>query len=329
MILNNFKYNIVIYGYGSHGKRIKSIIKKIYPENNFVNIIGIRRTPNENDDILLYQTLREIKNKFSVIHGVFITTPNDTHLDVFKDCLEYNIPYIYVEKPASKVEDYCLNNFELIKHNIKYLQIGYHMNYEEGFKELTEIIQNNTMGNLLKIDMFSGHGIAYKKNFQDSWRSKDKKSIIDTVLSHLINLILKINGDSNLTRDVAIVKKNKETGFYDNCHLAGVLNNGAFYSITASWGSPLRNIVRAYFSNGFWTYDYDISKITYEYPRDVFNEKGYFVAPKAQTKNISINGLENSIKYFLEKIKKNKDFPYEFNQSSLTAEISKEFLLIE
>ena len=177
--------------------------------------------------------------------------------------------------------------------------------------------------------MFSGHGIAYKKNFQDSWRAKDKKSIIDTVLSHLINLILNISGDFFPSRDIALINKNEDNGFYDSCHLAGVLKNGALYSLTASWGSPLKNIVKAYFSDGIWTYDYDKGRIIEESPRDVFDSKGFFIPPNMKIKNSKINGLENSIKHFFDKLLKNQQDIFEFNKSQLTIKFLEEFTLHE
>ena len=323
-------FNIIIYGYGSHGKRIKNLIGEINQKKNFhTNVLGICRSPKKRFDITLYKSLNDLRKDCKNIDAVFITTPNDNHLQALKNCLEHEIPYIYVEKPAFKVEKYCEKHKDFIEGKVNYLQVGYHMNYEDGFKEICKIIRDKSMGNLLKLEIFSGHGIAYKTNFKDSWRAKDPEIIIETVMSHLINIVLKINGGSKLTRDIAILKKNEEIGYYDTCHLGGVLDNGAMYSLTASWGAPLKNIVRAYFSDGFWSYNYDIGEITKQYPRDIFDQRGYFIPPKVTRKKIVMNGLENSISYFLEKMSKNQKEIFEFNESQLTARIVEEFTLID
>lgn len=318
------KLNILIFGYGSHGKKIKNLVRKLNSEDFIFNFIGICRSIKKDSDIELFSSLQDVKKKVVNIDCVFITTPDHSHLEIFKECVESEIPFIYVEKPAYEVERFCEDNIYHLQKKIKYIQIGYHLNYEDGFKELRKLIKNNEIGHLLRIDMFSGQGLAFKDSFKDSWRSRNNNQILQTVMSHSINYIINLNDNLELNKHISYLKKSKENGFYDTCHMSGILNNGALYSLTASWGSPLKNCIKGYFSNGFWSYDNDIGKISFEFPRDVFDERGYFIKPKLNSKKVEVNGLKNSVRYFIEKCFKNKFSKYEFNQSALTSKILNE-----
>lgn len=318
-------FNLVIYGYGSHGKRIKKLVDKILYNKVNYSVYGICKTQKCNNEIEIFKNLDELKSKIKNVNCVFIATPNENHLDAFKNCIRNKVPYIYVEKPGNNIEIFCENNINQIKKNLKYIQVGYHLNYENGFVELKNIILNKKFGNLLRLDCFSGKGTAFKKDFVNSWRSKSKESIVQTVMSHLVNLAINLEDKSEFMTELAFVKKSDENGFYDSCHLVGTFNNKSIYSMTASWGAPLKNLVKAYFSNCIWTYDFELGEIITEFPRDNFDKNGYFLSPKSNVKKVDLNGLENSVKNFIQISLKNTASNYEFNQSNLTAKILEEF----
>ena len=318
------KLNILIYGYGSHGSRVKNLLDELNGKEYLFNVFGICTSLKKDSDIKIFTSIEEIKYKNIDIDCVFITTPDDTHIKVFQKCVSSEIPYIYVEKPAFEIEEYCQKNIQFLIKKIKYIQIGYHFNYENGFKELSRIIKNNEMGELLRLEIFSGHGLAFKNNFKNSWRSKNDDQLFQTVMSHLLNYVINISENTELKNKISFLKKSNENGFYDTCHMSGIFPNGGLYSLTASWGSPLKNIVRAYFSDGFWSYDNDIGEIYIESPRDIFDDNHYFIKPYLKTKKVEINGLKNSILYFIGKCYSNKFFDYEFNNSELTSKILSE-----
>ena len=49
------------------------------------------------------------------------------------------------------------------------------------------------------------------------------------------------------------------------------------FSLTASWGSPLEQKITAYFSDLVW--ESDMQQIFKSFPRDCFDENGYFIKP--------------------------------------------------
>lgn len=316
---NKKKLNIVIFGYGKHGQRIKNIASKINGKDYILNFFGICRSFKKDVDIDIFQSIEDLKNKVSKIDCVFISTPDNSHFKIFKECVRYEIPFIYVEKPAYKVEKFCKRNTKFLKERIKYIQIGYHFNYESGFKELSKIVRKNEMGELLRLEIFSGQGLAFKNSFKESWRAKNKDQILKTVMSHLINYVINLDYGFQIQENKSYLKQSNKNGFFDTSHISGLFSNGAIYSLTATWGSPLKNIVKAYFSNGFWTYDYETGEISTEKPRDVFDDNGYFVKPNSKSKKVEVDGLKNSIEYFLKKCANNKFSDYEFNNSELTS----------
>ena len=318
-------FYIAIYGYGNHGLRLKNIIRKITNNNNKYVIIGISRRKLDDTDVISFPSLKSAISRYGNIDCVFISTPNESHLDSFKDCIANKIKSIYVEKPAIGVEEYCKININKIKSIINYIQVGYHLNYEEGFIELKDYVSNEKMGSLLRLDMYSGHGLAFKNTFNDSWRAKSKSAIVQTVACHLINISFVILGDTKINNSFAYVKRSNENGYYDTCHLSGLSEGGVLYSLSATWGSPFQSLIKAYFSNGIWTYDFNKGNVTIESPRDIFDKLGYFIAPDASTHQSKPNGLTNSVKYFLNKSFLKKSFDYEFNNASLTSSIVDNF----
>ena len=73
------------------------------------------------------------------------------------------------------------------------------------------------------------------------------------------------------------IKKSSEHGFYDTYHACGLTTKAEMFSLTASWGSPLEQKITAYFSDLVW--ESDMQQIFKSFPRDCFDENGYFIKP--------------------------------------------------
>ena len=100
--------NILFFGYGSHSRKLKKCCEdyfKFLPKPNFV---GIKRSKIKTD-IEIYTSLSQVLSVYSEINCVFISANNSSHLDIFKECIQQNIEFIYVEKPAIGVQNYFEN----------------------------------------------------------------------------------------------------------------------------------------------------------------------------------------------------------------------------
>jgi len=307
--------HILFYGYGSHAKKIKSCCDEFFILKEKPIYSGIRRSKTETD-IEIYHSIEEVLSKKSEIDCVFITANNSNHLNIFKKCIEKEIKFIYVEKPAIGVQNFFKNCPLELTEKIKYIQIGYHMAYAEAFIKLKDIIDSQKFGELTRFDFFLGHGLAFKESFEKTWRSKEKFALIETLLCHLINISIYLKDLDSFNNLNSISKLNEINKKKDTEHITFTTNDGALFSLTASWGSPLEKSAKAYFSNGIW--EYDFQKTTLKYPRDNFDSKGFFIPPMKKTYNCEFLGIRPSIFYFLEQVKKNKFKMHEFNNSDQT-----------
>ena len=307
--------NILFYGYGNHAKKIKRYLDEIIKSKK--SYCFVNKNNKNFDNITFFNDIYEAKNKFKKFSCVFITSPNENHLSHLKDCINLKIPYIYVEKPALGVEDYLKNNNEI--NGIKFLQIGYQYNYEPAIIQLKNIINKKTFGSLLRLDIFFGKGIAFKEDFADKWRSKNINAISETLGSHLINIIIFLLGKENIKVCKNLTKESNENNFYDTVHFFGFTKDSIMFSLTASWGSPLNQTIKAYFSDMVWSYD--MERIIKNYPRDCFNEKGLFTYPPTIIENCKKQGIKASVSSFLKKVVSNQKYDFEFNNSSIVYDL--------
>ena len=299
-------------------KKLKSLCKDYFQEKDNLVFTGIKRNI-AGSDIPIFSSIKEVKNLYGKIDCVFITANNESHLDIFKECLGNGINYIYIEKPAIGIQKYFESNLKSKFQDIKYLQVGYHMNYCKPFNILNNIIQKKIYGELIRLDLFLGHGLAFKNSFKDSWRAKEKFALTETVTSHLINLVFKLV-DSQKLDDFQnlnyISKLNEKNKIKDTDHLSFTNKIGSFFNISASWGSPLESSLKLYFSNAIW--EYDFKKIVIKEPRDNFDKTGNFIEPEKKIINMEFENIKSSLFYFLDKVKKNVSIKPEFNNSYLT-----------
>ncbi len=316
-MLCSIKVHITFFGYGSQAKRIKKYCQKFFENHEKIQYSGIVRKNFKNNDIKLFSNIEDCIYQNGLIDCIFICTNNSSHLQVFKECIHKKIPYIYVEKPAIGVEDYLESKRKI--NNIKYIQIGYHFNYQEAFISLEKLVKSDELGKLLKFEIFYGHGLAFKDQFQNSWRANEKDALLDTVLCHLVNLSIRIGNIERLRDFIFSQIPNIKNGILDTANLAFTNEKGSLFSLTSSWGSPLEKSVKAYFDNGIW--EYNFNDLIIKSPRDVFDENGMFKSPPSVISPISFNGIQSSIYNFLEVVQKDLSADYQLNNSKKTSEI--------
>ena len=307
--------NILFFGYGNHAKRIKSYLDETLKSKK--NYCFLNKNNKNIDNKNFFNDIYEAKKKFKTFSCVFITSPNECHLDHLKVCINLKIPYIYIEKPALGVEDFLLKSDQ--NNGIKFLQIGYQYNYEPAIIKLKNIIDEENFGSLLRLDIFFGKGIAFKKDFENKWRSKNINAVSETLGCHLLNIIIFLLGKDNIKVSKSLTKKSNENGYFDTYHVSGFSKDSVLFSLTASWGSPLRQTIKAYFSNMVWSYD--MEKIIKNYPRDCFTDEGLYKSPPTLIENCKQEGINASVSSFLKKVLSNKEYEFEFNNSSYISDL--------
>ena len=239
---------------------------------------------------------------------IFILSPNKTHLNYIEKLNKNR--YIFCEKPpvASKIQ---LNKLNKLNKNKIYF------NYNFRFSKISEILSNTkkfNLGKFLYANIITGHGLAFKKDYINSWRSKKKlcpKGVFEVLSIHWIDLI-------NYLFNIKKVEKpffgnvSKSGSAYDNSHIKIILKENKCVNIYSSYSSPFIDQKIFLFTNGIVYQNDDVIEI--RGPAMNLNIKNHFIKPKL-IKKISLKNekdyaesLEKSFKYFFNVIKKNQTF---------------------
>ena len=297
---------IGIIGFGSQAKRIIMILEKskkkihfIYKKNFNKKEINKKFTNSIND-------LKKCKI-------IFICSPNNTHFKYIKQF--YKKRYIFCEKPpVDKISDLkLLNKFDQSK-------IFYNFNYR--FSKINEAIiktKELKFGKLLYGNIIFGHGLATKKNYNNSWRAKNnKQGVYDIVGVHLIDLINNNFKISNISKKLSYLYK----GFSaDNSFFSIKLDYFAQIDCFTSYTSPYEQKFNFIFENGLL--EIANNSIVHKGPRDTFDKKGFFISPKILAKKKLNNNedfelsLKKSVNYFMKISGNNRIFNLKKNKISL------------
>jgi predicted dehydrogenase len=266
--------------------------------------------------------------------AIFISSPNHTHFDYIQKLKTYN-GYIFCEKPPAVTFSQLkkLNNIERKRKK----KIFFNFNYR--FSELNSIMKNllktKEIGKIIHINIISGKGLAFKKEYKKSWRADGERNlhnIIETVTIHFLDLInLHLNEFDDSLYFPTLVS-NKGTSF-DTSSLFLKYKNNITVHILNSYATPLINDFTILGTNG--TLYFKQNKLEIYSPREIFDKKGFYVYPplfKKQKFNFEkdyLNSLYKSIEYFITKVKKKsplqiKDFDTSLITNRIILDLQKE-----
>ena len=288
---------IGIIGNGNQSKRIQNILKE--KKYNFY----------------IYKPLKnkklEIKSFYNLSNCdvLFIASPNHTHLSYLKILSSMN-KYIFCEKPPVNSKKHLI---ELKRINSRKI----YFNYNFRFLKICDILKNKknyNLGNLLYGSIVSSHGLAMKKNYKNSWRSKKKNTplgiheIVSIHLVDIINYYFKIKKIEKST----LLNHSKIGNSFDTSHVKIKLMNDGIVDIFTTYYSSLRRCFLFMFENGI--IEQIDNQILIRGPSKNFDKKGMFKKPKLKKKiTISNNQekkdtLKKSIDFFLRIVRKNEEF---------------------
>tara|TARA_Y100000591_G_scaffold19757_1_gene14626 strand:- start:1514 stop:2434 length:921 start_codon:yes stop_codon:yes gene_type:complete len=286
---------IGLIGNGNQTKRIKFLLQ----EKKLPFFIYKPNKPNY-FDANLFSKLKKSK-------VIFILSPNNTHFKYIKDLFQGR--YIFCEKPpVNKLEDLL---------NLKKMKKGkIYFNYNFRFSKLSLLIEKykNKFGKLLYSNIINGHGLAKKKDYSKSWRSKKTKcpkGVFEIVSIHWIDLINFHFGIKKINRP-KLLNSSKVGSSFDTSVVELETKNQANVNIFSTYNSPFSKRAVLIFENGI--IEQIDEKISIRGPAKNFDKNGLFKTPKLIF-NISIkdtvdykNSLKSSLNYFLDTVKKNKQF---------------------
>lgn len=292
--------NILYFGYGNHARRIRHIVTNSLRSHDSLVEFAIKKHVFESkDEIPTFSCIRDAIKKCGKPDIAFIATPNNLHLDAFRLCLDMNIPYIYVEKPAIGVEDCYLKHLAEDGNPLKYLAVGYHYLKNQAFVELKRIIDTKVYGEILSFNIATGHGLAFKSCYSKSWRAQGRLEVAHTAASHLISLAQYLFEGRSILQSHQHLSSWASPSIPDTYNGYFVYANGATATLMSSWAIPCTKKCSIVFTNGVWEYDFE--RVSISSPRDTFDEDGLFVRPKSISWPLPFEGISPSITDFLSK----------------------------
>lgn len=149
--------NIGLIGYGYWGKKVYKTLSSIISKNNiFVSDLYIRNLPST----LNKKSLNEILLDRSINH-VFIITPEETHFEIAKKCLDHQ-KNIFVEKPLCLKENEAKLLHKVAKRNGLKIYVDYIFLFDPYVKKIKELIESNFLGKIERIESIR-HSININK----------------------------------------------------------------------------------------------------------------------------------------------------------------------
>jgi scyllo-inositol 2-dehydrogenase (NADP+) len=190
----------LIIGFGVQGKKRLNFLKN---KKNTVIVDPFNKESNYKN----IQHLKDIK-KFK---KAYICTPESIKYKTIQYLLK-NKKHVLVEKPLtlSKIQNHQIE--KLIKKKKSTLYVAYNHRFEPHIKSVKNILDKNEIGKIYSVNLYYGNGTA--RLWKNSWREKNKYSIIDDLGVHLLDTFL-YWFDFLPKKYQSVIKQNNELKCYD------------------------------------------------------------------------------------------------------------------
>ena len=301
-----------IIGYKNHAERLLNILDK----KKDCHVEFIYHPTKKLKDVRGTNKILDLLS----CDGILISSPNDTHFSYLKKLEKFN-GYIFCEKPPVILISE-LNSLKKFKTKKKQkIFFNFNFRYKKINSLFEEIIKDKHLGKIINVNIISTHGLAFKKEYKKSWRSKGNlHSVLDTVTVHFIDMLnLHFGKPKKIQYYTKLVAK---TGIaYDTVNVDITYENGINAQILNSYASPSVNEISILTSNS-WIVFRKNEFVIYD-PRNIFDKKGFFKDPPIY-KKLKIKKDEDynkSLRYSLDNfvfhIKNNTPFDLKFFNTSL------------
>ena len=306
--------NFGIIGYRNHAGKLISFLEK----NSECKINYIYHPTKSLDD--------RFTNDFSNLYdcdAVIIASPNKTHYQYIENLTKNFKGYIFCEKPPV----ISLTELEKLEKLPEEWKQKIFFDFMLRFSDLSELIKNkinsDELGAIIHIDIYGTKGLAFKKEYPNSWRADGKTNlhnILDANTIHHLDLVnLHLGKIDKLTYLPSLVSKNGTS--FDTSYVILRYENGVTLSIFNSYATPLINDISIIGTNGHLTIRNNHLEI--QSPRDTFDKNGLFTNPPTffQSDFSIPNDIENSLKksldYFISHVRETKNFDLKHFDTSM------------
>ncbi len=300
------KLNIGVIGYKNHALRlINEFYKSKYTQQIIVYHPKKKLDPNKK--YLSTNNFQNLKN----CHAIIISSPTNTHYKYLK-LLENYSGYIFLEKPAvnKAYEEKKLLTFK--KKLLSKIYINYNFLFSKTFRLLKKSINHKSFGKCVHFRVESSHGLAFKNEYSNSWRSKLSGGVGEVVATHYYNLFLNLFDYKDNKTIICKSNFSGVKGAIDTVHLTNNLKSKFQFSILCSYSSAFDISIKIFGTNGIISYDGN--KLNIQSPRDTFDSEGRFSKPptmisyKINHSKEWKNSLSKSVSFFIDTVSKGNLF---------------------
>ena len=224
-----------IIGYKNHPQRLIGLIEK-----------------NKNCELqFIYHPDRKIEdkkgtNEFSDLFkcdGVIIASPNHTHLQYIIKLLNSSQAKIFCEKPpVNNKKDLEVLESLSIEHKRR-IFFNFNFRFSKFSEEIEKCKNSLEIGKIIQINMIFSHGLSFKKEYKNSWRSDGENNlhnILDTLTIHYVDLMNFHFG--KIKNFMYLPFLNSKIGnSFDTAQITLEYNDGIIANILTSYAAPLIN----------------------------------------------------------------------------------------
>ena len=291
---------IAIIGYKNHALRLK----KCLINQGYENIINFNYRKHNFKSI-------------SDSDAFFIASPNSSHMEWIDKIGGIN-KYIFCEKPPVTNE----KDLQRLKDYRNKLFFNFNYRFSYLVKTIQDYKKTKELGKVIYVNCISTHGLAYKPAFKNNWRFNSDNffsSIVGNLGIHYIDLMLYLFGKTKKIdlNYLSIASKNLP----DSCKISLYFSN-SLVNIFLSYATVFKNKIDIFYENGLLSLSN--GTISVMAPRETFDDNGFFITPKKQiikkyinSRDYYDNSLDESIKYFLNCVKKKSNISKNYYKQSI------------
>lgn len=246
--------------------------------------------------------------------AVIVASPTPTHAQYLQKLQSFK-GYVLVEKPAvsSARDNRILSGWTNDRKSR--VRVNFNLLFSPLAQTLSRLIGDPRLGRPITFDVHTNHGLAFKAEYQKSWRSRDGQSmgVLETAGVHFINLALRLFGKiKNSDADFLWAAHKEKKGPPDTAILRLRMINNVLVTLHHSYAAPTLKKWLLVGTNGFW--EYDGKRACLYSPRDTFDSQGRFTEPPLNEKRAFGHeetwrgSLANSLEDFLATVKKRGRF---------------------
>lgn len=318
MIDVQLAHKLGLIGYGVHARRLLSIIED-NPNFEISHIYHPKKIFNDSHSTTKIEELY-------TCDGIIIASPNITHFSYIEQFLKNSKCFIFCEKPPCVTLDETKKLLTLNDDDKKRIFFNFNFRFSNVSQLIKKIIDSKRFGKITHINIISAHGLAFKNDYLNSWRSASNNlhNILETVAIHYVDLMNFHFGKSNQFN--YIPSKFSDNGnSFDTCNVLIEYDNHLTCSIFNSYASSYVEDIFINCTNGYVTIRNNL--ISEFHPRDTFDKNEHFITPPIinQTSlNMNSNyeiSLKNSVNHFLSHLEKKSFFSLTDFEMSLATNI--------